>query len=106
MRLPLSCCHPSLVWLGEPACGSSSGLLATPRRIRWYNPKLGGYEWRALPKSDEEALSLLDGSPYTSICTRTYHEWRDLGAGILAALIRAGEAAKRKEEEEEEGSVG
>ncbi len=67
-------------------------------RIRWYNPILEDFEWRQLPHSDEEALSLLEGSPYTPICTQTYREWRTLGASITVALIRAGEAAKEKSE--------
>ena len=67
-------------------------------RIRWYNPKLEDFEWREVPKSDEETLSLLEGSPHTPTCTQTYREWRDLGAGITVALIRAGEAAKEKSE--------
>ena len=62
--------------------------------MRWYNPALGGFEWREVPESDEEALSALEGSPFTPSCTRTYREWRGLGAGIMAALIRAGEAAR------------
>lgn len=67
-------------------------------RIRWYNPKLEAFEWREVPKSDEETLSLLEGSPHTPTCTQTYREWRDLGAGITVALIRAGEAAKERRE--------
>jgi hypothetical protein len=62
--------------------------------MRWYNPALGGFEWREVPESDEEALSVLEGSPFTASCTQTYREWRDLGVGIMAALIRAGEAAR------------
>src|SRR5688500_11053077 len=31
------------------------------QRIRWYNPKSESFEWREVPKSDEEALSLLRG---------------------------------------------
>jgi hypothetical protein len=62
--------------------------------MRWYNPALGGFEWREVPESDEEALSALEGSPFTPSCTQTYREWRGLGAGIMAALIRAGEAAR------------
>jgi hypothetical protein len=27
-------------------------------RIRWCNPKLGDFEWREVPHSDEEGLSL------------------------------------------------
>jgi hypothetical protein len=47
-----------------------------------------------VPERDEEALSALEGSPFTASCTQTYREWRDLGVGIMAALIRAGEAAR------------
>lgn len=71
-------------------------------RIRWYNPKLEDFEWRGVPKSDEEALSLLEGSPHSPTCTETYREWRALGASITVALIRAGEAA---EEERDQGKA-
>jgi hypothetical protein len=54
--------------------------MAHPRRIRWYNPRLNTFEWREVPESDEEALSLLVGSPYSPITTETYREWRKLGA--------------------------
>jgi hypothetical protein len=33
-------------------------------QVRWYNPKLEDFEWREVPQSDEEALSLLEGSPH------------------------------------------
>ena len=72
--------------------------MAHLRRIRWYNPRLNTFEWREVPESDEEALSLLEGSPYSATCTQTYREWRQLGAAIGAALIRAGEAAKEQSE--------
>ncbi len=68
-------------------------------RVRWYNPKLEDFEWREVPKSDEEALSLLEGSPYTPTCTATYRKWRELGASITVALIRAGEAAKKERDQ-------
>jgi hypothetical protein len=68
--------------------------------IRWYNPKLDDFEWRKGPQTDEEALQVLDGSPYAPRCTQAYQEWRDLGATITAALMRAGEAAKEAREEE------
>ncbi len=68
--------------------------------IRWYNPKLEDFEWREVPKTDEQALEVLDGSPYSSTCSQTYREWRGLGASIGAALIRAGEAAKEQSEAE------
>ena len=28
--------------------------------MRWYNPKLEDFEWREVPASDEEALTLLE----------------------------------------------
>lgn len=64
------------------------------QRVRWYNPAIEDFEWREIPKSDEEALSLLEGSPYTSTCKQTYREWRTLGATIVTALIRAGEVGR------------
>ena len=69
--------------------------MAHHSQIRWYNPRLNTFEWREVPQSDEEALSLLEGFSYSSICTETYREWRNLGATIAEALIRAGEAAKQ-----------
>ena len=68
--------------------------------IRWYNPKIESFEWRELPPTDEQAFELLDGSPFSATCTRTYREWRELGASIGAALIRAGEAAKAERDAE------
>jgi hypothetical protein len=67
------------------------------QRIRWYNPKDGSFEWREVPKSDQEALSLLGSSPYTHSCTDTYWYWRKLDATITAALLRAGEQAIEQE---------
>jgi hypothetical protein len=72
------------------------GGLQEGARIRWYNPVVQDFEWREAPKSDEEALSLLEGSPYSPTCRETYREWRKLGASITAALIRAGEAAREE----------
>ena len=74
--------------------------MAHHSQIRWYNPRLNTFEWREVPQSDEEALSLLEGSPYSASCTQTYREWRQLGAAIGAALMRAGEAAKEQSEDE------
>ena len=64
--------------------------------MRWYNPQLGTFEWRVVPKTDEEALSLLDGYAEAEAHQAVYEEWRQLGAGIMAALIRAGETAKEE----------
>jgi hypothetical protein len=72
--------------------------MAQHSRIRWYNQKLEDFEWRRVPRSDEEVLKLLDGSPYSPTCKETYGEWRQLGAPITVALIQAGEAALRREE--------
>ncbi len=54
--------------------------MAHHSRIRWYNPKLEDFEWRRVPRSDEEVLKLLEGSPYSPTCKETYEEWRQLGA--------------------------
>jgi hypothetical protein len=66
--------------------------------MRWYNPNLDGFEWREVPTTDEQALEVLDGSPLFPACAEAYHEWRQLGASIRAALIRAGEAAQAERE--------
>jgi hypothetical protein len=64
--------------------------------MRWYNPTLEDFEWREVPPTDEQALELLEvGSLRSSPAwAETYHQWRELGASIEAALIRAGEAAE------------
>jgi hypothetical protein len=68
-----------------------------PRKLmRWYNPQLGAFEWREVPKTDEQALSLLDGYPRAEAYQAVYEEWRQMGADIMAALIRAGETAKEE----------
>jgi hypothetical protein len=75
--------------------------------IRWYNPKLEDFEWREVPTTDEQALEALGGSAHSPTCTETYLEWRNLGASIAAALMRAGEAAKaeREHEKQKEGDA-
>ena len=64
--------------------------------MRWYNPRLGTFEWREVPHTDEEALSLLDGYVGAEAHSAVYEEWRRLGAGIMAALIRAGQAGEER----------
>jgi hypothetical protein len=78
--------------------------------MRWYNPKLEDFEWREVPQTEEQALELLEeGSPRSSAAgAETYRQWRELGASIQAALIRAGEAAKAAHagrEREKEGAA-
>ncbi len=46
--------------------------MAELQRMRWYNPTDGSFEWREVPKSDEDALSLLSSFPHTQSCTDTY----------------------------------
>jgi hypothetical protein len=70
--------------------------LAGSRRMRWYNPKLEDFEWRDVPDTDEEALSLLGGYAGADAHAAVYEEWRQLGTEIVAALIRAGEAAREE----------
>jgi hypothetical protein len=70
------------------------GPAAEQARVRWYNPKLQDFEWRKVPEGDDEASAALAGSPHTPVCTETYRGWRDLGASIATALIRASEAAR------------
>ncbi len=74
-----------------------------PNPIRWYNPKLGDFEWREAPPTDEQALEVLGCFPCSPTCVRTYREWRELGASIGAALMRAGEASKEEIENDERG---
>jgi hypothetical protein len=77
--------------------------------MRWYNPKLEDFEWREVPPTDEQAIELLEeGSPRSPAWVETYRQWRELGASIEAALIRAGEAAKAASagrEREKEGAA-
>ena len=68
--------------------------------VRWYNPTLQDFEWREVPTSDEQALKAIAGSYHSPDCVNTYREWRQLGASIGAALIRAGETAKERDERE------
>jgi hypothetical protein len=70
--------------------------VARQKRMRWYNPALGGFEWRDVPARDEEALSLLDGYPGADDDVAVYEQWRELGAGILTSLIRAGDVARER----------
>ena len=68
-----------------------------PRKLmRWYNPQLGAFEWREVPKTDEEALSLFDVHTRAEAYAAVYQEWRQLGAGKMAALIRVGETARKE----------
>ena len=84
---------------GRRATASERSSSVERQRIRWYNPKLENFEWREAPKNDEEALSLLDLSPSCERYAEVYEEWRALGASIMAALIRAGEAAREESQD-------
>lgn len=62
------------------------------RRIRWYNPALGCFEWRTVPSCDDEALSLLCGYVGAEDDAAVYTEWRELG---LASRGRSSGQARR-----------
>jgi hypothetical protein len=89
-------------------CANGWGLVSMEHHssIRWYNPKLEDFEWREVPTTDEQALEALGGSHYSPAYTETYREWRELGASIGTALMRAGEAARaERDEQEREGDA-
>lgn len=71
--------------------------MANRNRMRWYDPGAGGFEWRQMPDDDEGALALLSGYPGAEDDRAVYREWRGLGAGVAASLIRAGEAARERD---------
>jgi hypothetical protein len=67
-------------------------------QMRWYNPSLKDFEWRNSPESDEEALTILDQSVRSRSYVEVYWRWRNLGATVMASLIRVGEAAKEADD--------
>ena len=67
--------------------------MAQHNRMRWYDPKLGDFEWREMPEDDGAALVLLAGYPEAEADAAVYREWRALGASAGASLRRAGAAA-------------
>lgn len=71
--------------------------MAQHNRMRWYDPKLGDFEWRELPEDDGAALVLLAGYPGADADAAVYREWRALGASVAASLLRAGEAASARD---------
>src|SRR5215211_2503725 len=86
------------VSIGTYQSSYGGGSVVERNQMRWYNPALGVFEWREVPKSDEEALSLFEGFPDAEAYLLIYWRWRELGASIMAALIRVGEAAKEENE--------
>ena len=45
-------------------------------------------------EDDKEALAILDESSRSRPYVEVYWRWRNLGATVMASLIRVGEAAK------------
>jgi hypothetical protein len=88
---------------GASECANEWGLVSMEHYnpIRWYNPKLEDFEWREVPQTDEQALEALGGSSHSPAYTEIYREWRELGASIGTALMRAGEAARAEHDEQE-----
>jgi hypothetical protein len=87
---------------GASECVNGWGLVSMKHHspIRWYNPKLEDFEWREVPQTDEQALEVLGGSSHSPAYTEIYREWRELGASIGTALMRAGEAARAERDEQ------
>ena len=75
-------------------------------QMRWYNPSLRGFEWRNSPEGDEEALAILDESVTSRSYVEVYWRWRNLGATVMASLIRVGEAAKEADDAKRGEEVG
>ena len=75
-------------------------------QMRWYNPSLRGFEWRNSPEGDKEALAILDESVRSQPYVEVYWRWRNLGATVMASLIRAGEAAKEADDAKGSEEVG
>jgi hypothetical protein len=88
---------------GASECANEWGFVSMEHYnpIRWYNPKLEDFEWREVPQTDEQALEALGGSSHSPAYTEIYREWRELGASIGTALMRAGEAARAERDEQE-----
>ena len=74
--------------------------------MRWYNPSLRGFEWRNAPEDDKEALAILDESVTSRSYVEVYWRWRNLGATVMASLIRVGEAAKDADDAKRDGEGG
>lgn len=67
-------------------------------RKRRFDPRVGEFEWPEMPDDDERARALLlVGYPGVEADAAVYREWRELGAGVAASLIRAGEAARGRD---------
>jgi hypothetical protein len=88
---------------GASECANEWGFVSMEHYnpIRWYNPKLEDFEWREVPTTDEQALEALGGSSHSPAYTQIYREWRELGASIGTALMRAGETARAERDEQE-----
>ena len=82
--------------LTESPYGRACLVAELRRPMRWHNPELDDFERREVPKSEEEPLSLIDGYPSCEPYAEVYKVWRELGAGVMAALIRAGDVAREQ----------
>ena len=77
--------------------------MSEQKRIRWYNPVLEDFEWREIPKSDEEALSQLDRCLGSEEYAEVYGEWRSLGP--TSRWLSFGRATQRGRRGESEPSA-
>lgn len=69
-------------------------------RRHWFDPVERRWMFREVPNTDEAALRLLRGSPDAETCLKVFGDWRGLGAGVEAALMRVSAHARETEEEE------
>ena len=62
----------------------------------WYNPKTRSTEERSTPKTDKEALNLLDGDLNSEAFILEYEKQRGAGMDIEQALVFTGQAFRLK----------
>jgi hypothetical protein len=58
--------------------------------MHWYNPKSRSVEDVSAPKTDEEALGMLSGDPYSWALVEHYVVLREEGMGVEQAMIFVG----------------
>jgi hypothetical protein len=58
--------------------------------MHWYNPKTRSVEDVPAPSTDEEAIEMLSGAPYSGALAETYIGLRREGMGVEQAMIFVG----------------
>lgn len=70
-------------------------------RRHWFDPVEERWMFREVPATEEQALRFLRSAPGAEAYLKVYREWRVLGAGVEAALLRVSAFARETEEAEE-----